>query len=534
MASLVSSLAIAGAVTTDGKPVSGGTAAFVVPGTASVPVVPWANRDATAAVQLVNGGVPLDAGGRAIVYLNQPADILVQDSSGVTVATYKETGTNAGLVEVINPGYTGTNPTTGQQAPGQRVYLDKILSNLAASLGGADGQFKAAATGTLRSIQSKFTELQISVKDFGAVGNGLADDTASCQAAINYASALGGGIVYFPPGTYLTSGALMVMTASVDLVGAGAVSIIKQSNATANGVSFAITGGVLPQNRVIGLQVAHSSSSTGAAIAAVVPSTGAFFVDRVTVISSGITVGFKNGLAISGGATANIISVTNSYFSAFVTSAIPVSILTSASSIFIAGNYILGGSAGNSALAVTNIGSNTGTEVVGNTIDGSQASATCNAATIQGGLRSISGNVMIGGSSSTGLVLGSGGVPLVADGQYIVPGISDASGVLPPSRYSFSTSSAITPLPGQTNSVTVVATAAITMTVNNIAPTGIGRKWSLKCSNASGGSVVWTFGANYVLSAAVAPTNGNRINLLLEYDPSDNKTYEIGRGATAN
>jgi hypothetical protein len=41
------------------------------------------------------------------------------------------------------------------------------------------------------------------VNTFGAVGDGRADDTASIQQAISAARA-GGGIVFFPPGTYLT------------------------------------------------------------------------------------------------------------------------------------------------------------------------------------------------------------------------------------------------------------------------------------------------------------------------------------------
>lgn len=41
------------------------------------------------------------------------------------------------------------------------------------------------------------------VRDFGAVGNGLEDDTPSVQSALAQARANGGGIVYFPRGRYL-------------------------------------------------------------------------------------------------------------------------------------------------------------------------------------------------------------------------------------------------------------------------------------------------------------------------------------------
>ena len=42
------------------------------------------------------------------------------------------------------------------------------------------------------------------VKDYGAVGDGVADDTAAIQATINAANTAGGGTVYFPSGDYKT------------------------------------------------------------------------------------------------------------------------------------------------------------------------------------------------------------------------------------------------------------------------------------------------------------------------------------------
>ncbi len=45
----------------------------------------------------------------------------------------------------------------------------------------------------------------ISVKDFGALGNGVHDDTEAIQAAIDTVSQAGGGIVFFPDGIYKVS-----------------------------------------------------------------------------------------------------------------------------------------------------------------------------------------------------------------------------------------------------------------------------------------------------------------------------------------
>jgi polygalacturonase len=40
------------------------------------------------------------------------------------------------------------------------------------------------------------------VTDFGAMGDGITDDTAAVQTAINAAMETGGGTVYFPDGDY--------------------------------------------------------------------------------------------------------------------------------------------------------------------------------------------------------------------------------------------------------------------------------------------------------------------------------------------
>ena len=61
-----------------------------------------------------------------------------------------------------------------------------------------------------RSIQNKLSDY-ISVKDFGAVGDGTTDDTTAIQNAINSLSSTGGS-VYFPTGQYLISTTLTVST----------------------------------------------------------------------------------------------------------------------------------------------------------------------------------------------------------------------------------------------------------------------------------------------------------------------------------
>lgn len=57
-------------------------------------------------------------------------------------------------------------------------------------------------SGTLTNVQTKLRE-SVSVKDFNAVGNGIASDTAAIQAMFDAVASSGVKEIYFPPGTYL-------------------------------------------------------------------------------------------------------------------------------------------------------------------------------------------------------------------------------------------------------------------------------------------------------------------------------------------
>jgi hypothetical protein len=62
----------------------------------------------------------------------------------------------------------------------------------------------------------------VNVFDFGAVNDGVTDNTAAIQAAIDFAAANDGGIVFIPSGSYICSSGL-ILKRGVNLVGEGTV-----------------------------------------------------------------------------------------------------------------------------------------------------------------------------------------------------------------------------------------------------------------------------------------------------------------------
>ena len=86
-----------------------------------------------------------------------------------------------------------------------------------------------------RTVQDKLRDF-VSVKDFGAVGDGVADDTAAIHAAIASIPAAG-GTVQFPVGVYAISDTIFINKNRVMLVGDGC-NYLFQSGPYSGGVAF--------------------------------------------------------------------------------------------------------------------------------------------------------------------------------------------------------------------------------------------------------------------------------------------------------
>lgn len=113
---------------------------------------------------------------------------------------------------------------------GTSIPLSDLDANFSALGDAANVSFLQSGAGALtRTVQSKLRDV-VSVKDFGAVGNGVANDTTAIQTAVN---ALAGKSLFFPPGTYIVNAPILV-TAGMEIVGCGAQSIIKSVALSAN------------------------------------------------------------------------------------------------------------------------------------------------------------------------------------------------------------------------------------------------------------------------------------------------------------
>jgi hypothetical protein len=98
---------------------------------------------------------------------------------------------------------------------GQTYVVGSLFT--AATTGASSGNGAAAVA---RTLANRFADV-VNVKDFGAVGDGVADDTTAIQAGINYLESLNGGILYFPQGTYRITSTLTSDNHGVMLKGEG-------------------------------------------------------------------------------------------------------------------------------------------------------------------------------------------------------------------------------------------------------------------------------------------------------------------------
>lgn len=116
----------------------------------------------------------------------------------------------------------------------------RIVGALPAATAGS-GSVLASGSSTSRTLSNRFAE-RVNVKDFGAVGDGTANDQPAIQAAITAAAA--GSIIYFPKGTYfLAESTGLTANKSLSFLGEKNSSTILLNKLVTIGIN--ITGGTI-------------------------------------------------------------------------------------------------------------------------------------------------------------------------------------------------------------------------------------------------------------------------------------------------
>jgi hypothetical protein len=208
----------------DGQPLEDG---YVFIGTANLnpitnPItVYWDAALTLAAAQPIRtlGGYPMNSGTPARLYVNSNYSIQVQNKNGSLI-------------------YSA--PSATERFSGVVIEVDAT-----------DVSFIQAGTGAVtRTAQAKMRDV-VSVKDFGAVGNGVADDSAAILAAA-LATSTSGQALYFPAGTYL--GKNLLIYPDTTWFGDGHASVIRLSNS-------ASSGDVLIKNKNCGTNINGSDAA---------------------------------------------------------------------------------------------------------------------------------------------------------------------------------------------------------------------------------------------------------------------------------
>ena len=193
--------------------------------------------------QWIAGTVPSEFTG----YLTETFDVTATTQTVFNLGNAYTPGINS--IRVFNNGvflppnaYTETDANTitlGTAATlGDEVTVIITSFDTAASTAAANITFTQTGSGaTASNVNAKLQE-QISVKDFGAAGDGIADDTAAIQAAEDAATAIGGSVeLYFPEGTYDITDSILKKT-NVHWRGPGKIK--RQDNAAPTGTQWSL------------------------------------------------------------------------------------------------------------------------------------------------------------------------------------------------------------------------------------------------------------------------------------------------------
>jgi hypothetical protein len=166
-------------------------------------------------------------------------------------AQYAYLETNSTTVTFVNGLHVGASVkfTTAAALTGTATNANVVIYN------------PAGVNAVSTTVQAKLRET-ISVIDFGAVGNGVTDDTVAIQNAIDYCVANQKGVIFIPAGTYNITAPIRLYT-NISLVGEGSgTSVISKSTNTNGTGSNTARGGTITDSYVYDdiIQLIHADN----------------------------------------------------------------------------------------------------------------------------------------------------------------------------------------------------------------------------------------------------------------------------------
>ena len=312
MAVNLSSFAGAGAqfFSNDGIPLSGGKIYSYAAGTTT----PQATYTTSAGSIPNSNPIILDSAGRTPqeIWLTTGATykFVLQDANSAVIGTYDNL---PGLND--NSAVYADLANTTDNAKGDALVGFK-QSNSSGFLSGA----------VARTVNTKLAEF-VSVKDFGATGDGSTDDLLAIQNAINYISANNsnitytqGGTVFFPPGKYRVTGTIY-LTKGVRLLGtmAGASFAFDSGTANVNAASTIYADFATPNTIVIdsvgfitatGLRPSSTTNVNGSQIGSnTINPTHSPSIEHLRVTAMGTAANVITGVRMAGSPGFNINNV---------------------------------------------------------------------------------------------------------------------------------------------------------------------------------------------------------------------------------
>lgn len=207
----------------NGDPLSGGKLYTYAAGTTTPQATYTSSSGATPNANpiILNAAGRLSGSGEIWLTEGVNYKFVLTDSNDVLIGTYDNISGANDFSGISNT----TDPALGDALVGFRQ------SNAAGNLPNAVG----------RTVHQKFQE-SVSVKDFGATGDGVTNDTAAFQSAASY-----GGQIYVPAGTYSIVGEVIFGSNTTLNVAAGTVFTMDCSGANGRGFYFqkAVNSGIV-------------------------------------------------------------------------------------------------------------------------------------------------------------------------------------------------------------------------------------------------------------------------------------------------